>query len=129
MWVYEGPRGYSRKKALVLHVFCWVSQMLLLGPSRRSRRRQKKAENHRKRPISTKDGQTPLKPPFVTPPHTCGTTRVLHKFVGILLRTPQEGRAKLSGICGKFESQFWTILCKPRESFKVIFAFCLASQT
>ena len=41
---------------------------MLLGPSEKGQKRQKKAEKARFRPISGKGGQTPLKPPFVTPP-------------------------------------------------------------
>ena len=39
----------------------------LLAPSGKGRKRQKKGEKGRFRPISRKGGQTPLKPPFVTP--------------------------------------------------------------
>ena len=41
---------------------------MLFAPSRKGRKRQKKGEKGRFRPISGKGGQTPLKPPFVTPP-------------------------------------------------------------
>ena len=45
----------------------WIFQVLF-GPSRKGRKRQKKGEKGRFRPISRIGGQTPLKPPFVTPP-------------------------------------------------------------
>ena len=41
---------------------------MLFGPSGKGRKRQKKGEKGRFRPISRTGGQTPLKPPFVTPP-------------------------------------------------------------
>ena len=41
---------------------------MLLAPSGKGRKRQKKGDFGRFRPISRKGGQTPLKPPFVTPP-------------------------------------------------------------
>ena len=41
---------------------------MLLAPSGKGRKRQKKGEKGRFRLISRKGGQTPLKPPFVTPP-------------------------------------------------------------
>ena len=45
----------------------WISQVLFV-PSGKGRKRQKKGEKGRFWPISRKGGQTPLKPPFVTPP-------------------------------------------------------------
>ena len=45
----------------------WISQVLFV-PSGKGRKRQKKGEKGRFRPISRKGGQTSLKPPFVTPP-------------------------------------------------------------
>ena len=45
----------------------WISQVLF-GPSGKGRKRQKKGELGRFRPISRTGGQTPLKPPCVTPP-------------------------------------------------------------
>ena len=45
----------------------WISQVLFV-PSGKGRKRQKKGEKGRFRTISRKGGQTPLKPPFVTPP-------------------------------------------------------------
>ena len=41
---------------------------MLFAPSGKGRKRQKKGEKGRFRPISGKGSQTPLKPPFVTPP-------------------------------------------------------------
>ena len=45
----------------------WIFQVLF-RPSGKGRKRQKKGDFGRFRPISGKGGQTPLKPPFVTPP-------------------------------------------------------------
>ena len=45
----------------------WIFQVLF-RPSRKGRKRQKKGEKGRFRPISGRGGQTPLKPPFVTTP-------------------------------------------------------------
>ena len=45
----------------------WIFQVLS-SPSGKGRKRQKKGEKGRFRPISGRGGQTPLKPPFVTPP-------------------------------------------------------------
>ena len=41
---------------------------MLFGPSGKGQKRQKKGEKGRFRPVSREGGQTPLKPPFVTPP-------------------------------------------------------------
>ena len=41
---------------------------MLFAPSGKGQKRQKKGEKGRFRAISRKGGQTPLKPPFVTPP-------------------------------------------------------------
>ena len=51
----------------------WISQVLF-GPSGKGQTRQKKGGKGRFRPISRKGGQTPLKPPFVTPPFAAATT-------------------------------------------------------
>ena len=64
-WGCQEIRGYLRKKAFS-SVF-WIFQVLF-APSGKGRKRQKKGEKGRFRPISGKGGQTPLKPPFVTPP-------------------------------------------------------------
>ena len=48
---------------------------MLFGPSGKGQKRQKKGEKGRFRPISRKDGQTPLKPPFVTPPFAAAQSR------------------------------------------------------
>ena len=45
----------------------WICQVHF-APSGKGRKRQEKGEKGRFRPISGKGGQTPLKPPFVTPP-------------------------------------------------------------
>ena len=47
---------------------------MLFRPSGKGRKRQKKGEKGRFRPISGKGGQTPLKPPFVTPPFAAAQT-------------------------------------------------------
>ena len=58
---------------------------MLLAPSGKGRKRQKKGDFGRFRPISKKGGQTPLKPPFVTPPFAAAQE--------LLRQTkPQEGR-------------------------------------
>ena len=54
----------------------WISQVLL-APSGKGRKRQKKGDFGRFRPISRKGGQTPLKPPFVTPPFAAAQISVL----------------------------------------------------
>ena len=54
--------GYRTKKAFFLRFLDFP------GAPRALRRRAKKPEKGRFRPISGKGGQTPLKPPFVTPP-------------------------------------------------------------
>ena len=59
---------------------------MLLAPSGKGRKRQKKGEKGRFRPISRKGGQTPLKPPFVTPPFAAAQLsgrgyRVVSKWV------------------------------------------------
>ena len=51
-----------RKKAFFLRFLDFPGALQAL------RKRAKKAEKGQKRPISGKGGQTPLKPPFVTPP-------------------------------------------------------------
>ena len=48
---------------------------MLFRPSGKGRKRQKKGEKGRFRPISGKGGQTPLKPPFVTPPFAAAQTK------------------------------------------------------
>ena len=47
----------------------WIFQVLF-SPSGKGQKRQKKGEKGWFQPISGKGGQTPLKPPFVTPPFT-----------------------------------------------------------
>ena len=61
----ENPRT-SEEKGL-FPPFFWISQVLL-APSGKGRKMQKKGDFGRFRPISRKSGRTPLKPPFVTPP-------------------------------------------------------------
>ena len=48
---------------------------MLFAPSGKGRKRQKKGEKGRFRPISGKGGQPPLKPPFVTPPFAAAQSR------------------------------------------------------
>ena len=61
-WGFKEIRGYLRKKAFFLRFLDFPGALQAL------RKRAKKAEKGRFRPISRKGGQTPLKPPFVTPP-------------------------------------------------------------
>ena len=80
-WGFKQIWGYLRKKAFS-SVF-WISQELF-APPEKGRKRQKKAEKGRKgrsRPISRKGSQTPLKPPFVTPPFAA-TQKALLRFFG-----------------------------------------------
>ena len=65
MGVQGNPR-VSEEKGL-LPPFSGFSQVLF-GPSGKGRKGQKKGEKGRFRPISGTGDQTPLKPPFVTPP-------------------------------------------------------------
>ena len=51
---------------------------MLFAPSGKGRKRQKKGEKGRFRPISRKGGQTPLKPPFVRPPFVAAQLRSIH---------------------------------------------------
>ena len=64
-WGFKEIRGYLRKRPFS-SVF-WIFQVLL-SPSGKGRKRQKKGEKGRFPPISGRGGQTLLKPPFVTPP-------------------------------------------------------------
>ena len=65
-WGCKQIRGYLRKKVFFLRFldFPGAPRTVL----KRAKKRQKKGEKGQKRPISGKGGQTPLKPPFVTPP-------------------------------------------------------------
>ena len=56
---------------------------MLFRPSRKGRKRQKKGGKGRFRPISGKGGQTPLKPPFVTPPFA--TAQVIFLCVMVMV--------------------------------------------
>ena len=64
-WGFKEIRGYLRKKAFFFRFLDFPGALRTL---RKGRKRQKKGEKARFRPISGKGGQTPLKPPFVTPP-------------------------------------------------------------
>ena len=64
-WGFKQIRGYLRKKAFSLRFLDFPGA---LRPSGKGRKRQKKGRKGRLRPISRTGGQTPLKPPFVTPP-------------------------------------------------------------
>ena len=55
----------------------WIFQVFL-APSGKGRKRQKKNEKGRFRPISGRGGQTPLKPPFVTPPFAAAQKPRVH---------------------------------------------------
>ena len=72
-WGFKEIRGNLRKKAFFLgypRIF-----QVLFRPSGKGRKRQKKGRKGRFRLLSGKGGQTPLKPPFVTP--ICGNP-ILH---------------------------------------------------
>ena len=64
-WGFKQIRGYLRKKAFFL---CFLDFPGALRTLRKRAKKAEKDENGRFRPISRKGGQTPLKPPFVTPP-------------------------------------------------------------
>ena len=61
-WGFKEIRGYLRKKAFFLRSLDFP------GALRTLRKRAKKGEKGRFRPISGKGGQAPLKPPSVAPP-------------------------------------------------------------
>ena len=59
---------------------------MLFGTSVNGRKREKKGEKGNFRPISRTGGQTPLKPPFVTPPFaTLQCNVALHYRIGFEL--------------------------------------------
>ena len=49
---------------------------MLLAPSRKGRQRQKKGAKGRFQPTSRTGGETPLKPPFVTPPFAASQVHI-----------------------------------------------------
>ena len=87
-WGFKEIRGYLKKKAFFLRFLDFP------GALRTVRKRAKKAEKGRFRPISGKGGQTPLKPPFVTPPFAAAQfTRCLTSFrAGTPRETPVKRR-------------------------------------
>ena len=72
----------------------WIFQVLF-APSGEGRKRQKKGEKGRFRPISRKGGETPLKPPFVTPPFAAAQLEVPGLFRP---RIPEEPRRVFRGL-------------------------------
>ena len=58
----------------------WIFQVLF-APSGKGRKRQEKGEKGRFRPISGEGGQTPLKPPFVTPPFAAAQKITVRAFL------------------------------------------------
>ena len=77
-WWFKDIRGYLRKKGL-LPPFSGFPKCSShpqekgkKGRKGKGQKRQKKGEEGRFRPISRTGGQTPLKPPFVTP-QSCGS--------------------------------------------------------
>ena len=66
----------------------WISQVLF-APSGKGRKRQKKGEKGRFRPISRKGGQTPLKPPFVTPPFAAAQQKRGFTKFSVFLKTSE----------------------------------------
>ena len=81
---------------------------MLLAPSGKGRKRQKKGEKGRFRPISGKGGQTALEPPFVTPPFAAAQPRAsgpevpksLEKVSKMSVRDFFETFARLFGTLG-----------------------------
>ena len=74
----------------------WIFQVLF-GPSKKGQKRQKKAEKARFWPISGTGGQTPLKPPFVTPPFAA-----LPKFTDGEGFFAESSAGILRKVCGHF---------------------------
>ena len=76
-------QGCLRKKA-----FSWVFRIsqVLFGSSGKGRKRQKKGDKGRYRPISRKGGQTPLKPPFVRPHLRMPKESDRTPFAGLVLK-------------------------------------------
>ena len=72
---------------------------MLFSPSGRGRKRQKKGEKGRFRPLSGRGGQTPLKPPFVTPPFAAAQFAICdcdaHRGPQKSLRFPRQEKAML----------------------------------
>ena len=66
-WGLKRIWGHLRKKAFFLRYPLDFPEVLF-GPSGKGRKSQKNGEKSRFRPISRNGDQTPLKPPFVTPP-------------------------------------------------------------
>ena len=83
---------------------------MLFAPSGKGRKRQKKGEKGRFRSISGKGGQTPLKPPFVTPPFAAAreksrkSLKITFRTFFWLFRGPGSGGPKL--LSGDFFETF-----------------------
>ena len=76
-WGSKQIWGYLRKKAFFLRFLDFPGALRTLW---KGRKRQKKGEKGRFWPISRKGGQTPLKPPFVTPPFAAAQVSRLELF-------------------------------------------------
>ena len=90
-WGFKEIRGYLRKKAFFLRFLDFPGALRTLRKrakkAEKGRKRQKKGEKGRFRPISGKGGQTPLEPPFVTPPFAAAQAEVsLRPFGGEVFR-------------------------------------------
>ena len=75
-WGFKQIRVYLRKKAFFLRFLDFP------GALRTLRKRAKKGDFGRFRQISRKGGQTPLKPPFVTPPFAAAQFLALTELCG-----------------------------------------------
>ena len=78
---------------------------MLFGPSENGRKRQKKGEKGRFRPISWKGSQTPLKPPFVTPPFAAAQNNILLK----IFREVREYFREVSAYFRGVSACFWEV--------------------
>ena len=104
-WGLKEIRGYLRKKAFFLRFLDFPGAVWAL------RKRAKKAEKGRFRPISGKGGQTPLKPPSVTPPFAAAQLIVngISKFRSmswngwrdLMLLSVRARKAQMTPIAGK----------------------------
>ena len=80
-WRLKQIRGHLRKKAIFL---CFLDFPGAVQALRKRAKMQKKGRKGRFRPISRTGGQTPLKPPFVTPPFAALQTCTLPFYRGNL---------------------------------------------
>ena len=108
-WGFKQIRGYLRKKAFFLR-YPRIFQVLF-AQSGQGRKGQKKGEKGRFRPISGKGGQTPLKPPFVTPPFAAAQFWEIGPFRGWL----GSFRGLSRGLFGAFSGPILLRAPPPRE--------------